>query len=175
MDALPQTLARLGALPLRVKLAALACVVVALAALAAALTVTRDARVPLFATPLRSEQLAEVETRLAAWRIPYVPVSDNVRVDPQRRADLLLRLALAGIPHPHLAGSSEALAHVGALTPQTVLEAQTRDALAADLAQGLRGLDGVADARPVRAWRRPRSPGFAPLSPVVSPGSTPSG
>jgi flagellar biosynthesis/type III secretory pathway M-ring protein FliF/YscJ len=50
-----------------------------------------------------------------------------------------------------LAGSDEALAHVGALTPQTVLEAQTRDALAADLALGLRGLDGVADVRVVIA------------------------
>lgn len=124
------------------------------AAVAGALALTYDARVALFATPLGADQLAEVETRLAAWRIPYAPLADNVRVDPQRRADLLLRLALAGIPHAHLAGSSEALAHVGALTPQTVLEAQTRDALAADLANGLRGLDGVADARVIIAPAR---------------------
>ena len=62
-----------------------------------------------------------------------------------------MRLSLAGVPHAHLAGSDEALAHVGALTPQAVLEAQTRDALAADLALGLRGLEGVADARVVIA------------------------
>jgi len=111
----------------------------------------RDVRVVLFATPLLPDQLAEVEARLAAWSIPYASLPDNVRVDPGRRSGLLLRLALAGVPHPHLSGSDEALAHVGALTPQTVLEAQTRDALAADLALGLRGLDGVADARVVIA------------------------
>ncbi len=111
----------------------------------------RDTRVALFATPLRADQLAEVEQRLAAWNVPYAPASDNVRVARGQRGELLLKLALAGVPHAHLAGSDEALAHVGALTPQAVLEAQTRDALAADLALGLRGLDGVADARVVIA------------------------
>jgi flagellar M-ring protein FliF len=144
-------LERLRALSPRVRLlglAVFACVVVigALGFIAA-----RDVRVPLFATPLRADQLAEVEEQLAAWNVPYAPGADNVRIDPARRSDLLLRLALAGRPHPHLAGSDEALAHVGALTPQAVLEAQTRDALAADLALGLRGLDGVADARVVIA------------------------
>ena len=143
--------ARIVALPSRVKLAAAGAVLLVGLLVAVALLVTRDPRVALFATPLRADQLAEVETRLAAWRVPYAPLADNVRVDPRRRADLLLRLGLAGIPHPHLVGSGEALAHVGALTPQTVLEAQTRDALAADLAQGLRGLDGVADARVIVA------------------------
>src|ERR1700681_1242702 len=112
---------------------------------------SRDTRVALFATPLRADQLAEVEQRLAAWSVPYAPGPDNLRVDRARRAELLLKLSLAGVPHPHLAGSEEALAHLGALTPQAVLEAQTRDALAADLALGLRGLDRVADARVVIA------------------------
>jgi len=146
--------ARLAALPSRAKLAAAVTVLVLCALLGITLLASRDARVALFATPLRADQLAEVETRLAAWRVPYAPLADNVRVDPQRRADMLLRLALAGIPHAHLAGSGEALAHVGALTPQTVLEAQTRDALAADLANGLRGLDGIADARVIVAPAR---------------------
>ena len=105
----------------------------------------------LFATPLYADQLTEVQTRLAAWGVPYAPLADNVRVDPRKRADLLLRLSLAGVPHRHLATPDEAFAHVNALTPQSVLEAQTRDALAADLAQGLRGLDGVADARVIVA------------------------
>jgi flagellar biosynthesis/type III secretory pathway M-ring protein FliF/YscJ len=112
---------------------------------------SRDTRVALFATPLRGDQLAEVEQRLAAWNVPHATVSDNVRVARAKRGELLLRLSLAGVPHAHLAGSDEALAHVGALTPQAVLEAQTRDALAADLALGLRGLEGVADARVVIA------------------------
>ncbi|MBV9439691.1 MAG: hypothetical protein JOZ24_06845, partial [Candidatus Eremiobacteraeota bacterium] len=118
---------------------------------AAGAVATRDTRIALFALPLRGDQLAEVEQRLAGWGVPYAVTTDNVRVDRGRRSDLLLRLALAGVPHPHLAGSDEALAHVGPLTPQSVLEAQTRDALAADLALGLRGLEGVADARVVIA------------------------
>jgi flagellar M-ring protein FliF len=144
-------LARVRALPRRVHLLA-ALVILGLAGLASlALLTARDERVALFATPLHPDQLAEVEQRLAGWSVPYAPVSDNVRVDPAKRATILLRLALAGVPHPHLASSDETLAHLGALTPQTVLEAQTRDALAADLALGLRGLEGVVDARVVIA------------------------
>ncbi|BDE07587.1 hypothetical protein WPS_28630 [Vulcanimicrobium alpinum] len=144
-------LAGVRALSPRLRFAA-AGALVALAALAAfGVGATRDLRVALYATPLHPDQLAEVEQRLAAWNVPYASTADNVRVDPGKRGALLLRLALAGVPHPHLAGSDETLAHVGALTPQTVLEAQTRDALAADLALGLRGVDGVADARVVIA------------------------
>lgn len=151
MDAVRTTLARLTVLPARVKAIALGSAVLALVALAFGLSVTRDARVALFATPLYPEQLTEVQTRLAGWGIAYAPLADNVRVDPRKRADVLLRLSLAGVPHRHLATSDEAFARVNALTPQSVLEAQTRDALAAELAQGLRGLDGVADARVIVA------------------------
>ena len=111
----------------------------------------RDTRVALFSTPLRPDQLAEVEQRLAASGTPYLPEAANVRVDRSRRARILLELALAGVPHPHLSGSDEALPKLGALTPQRILEAQARDALAADLALGLRGLRGVSDARVVIA------------------------
>ena len=138
-------------MPRAARLACAAACVVLLALGAVTFWSTRDARVALFASGLRTDQLAEVESRLAAWRVPYVPSGDNVRVAPAQRADLLLRLALAGVPRPHLAGSAEALAHAGALTPQTVLEAQTRDALAADLALALRGVDGIVDARIVIA------------------------
>ena len=142
---------RLRALPPRLQ-AALACgAVVASLALAGGIDAARDTRVTLFATPLYADQTAEVQARLAAWGVPYAPLADNVRVDPRKRADLLLRLSLAGIPHRHLATADEALARVNALTPQSVLEAQTRDALADELAQGLRGLDGVADARVIVA------------------------
>ncbi len=144
-------LARFTALSLRVRFGAMAIVSLTIAGSAIALTATRDVRVALFATPLYSDQINEVQTRLAAWRVPYAPLADNVRVDPRTRADLLLRLALAGVPHRHLTTSDEAFAHVGALTPQSVLDVQTRDALAADLAQGLRGLAGVADAQVIVA------------------------
>jgi flagellar M-ring protein FliF len=151
MDSVRRVSARLTALPARLKAGLLIAAAVAIAGLGFGVNEARDARVPLFATPLYADQLAEVETRLAGWGMPYAPLTDNVRVDPRKRAELLLRLSLAGIPHRHLATSDETFAHVNALTPQSILEAQTRDALAADLAQGLRGLDGVADARVIVA------------------------
>lgn len=151
MEGLQAALRRLTDLPARLKIAASAAIVACLIVGGVALNLARDSRVALFATPLHADQLAEVETRLAAWRVPYALQADNVRVDARNRGDLLLRLSLAGVPHPHLETSDEAFAHVGALTPQSVLDVQTRDALAADLAQGLRGLDGVADARVIVA------------------------
>jgi len=151
IDARFPLLARLRTLTPRSRaMLGVAGVLVALAAGIAGFA-SRDTRVALFATPLRADQLAEVEQRLAAWNVAFASGADNVRVERARRADLLLRLALAGVPHRHLAGTGEALAHAGALTPPAVLEAQTRDALAADLALGLRGIDGVADARVVIA------------------------
>ena len=151
MEALQRIAAGIAALSPRVKALVFGGATLALVLLAFAVNATHDARVPLFATPLYPEQLTEVQTRLAGWGIVYAPLADNVRVDPRRRADVLLRLSLAGVPHRHLATTDEAFAHVNALTPQSILEAQTRDALAADLAQGLRGLDGVADARVIVA------------------------
>ena len=149
--ALAPFVARLRASSPRARVLGGAAVVALLAAVAIGIAASHDTRVTLFATPLRAEQLAEVEQRLAAWNVPHVATNDNVLVDGAKHGELLLRLALAGVPHAHLAGSDETLARVGALTPQTVLEAQTRDALAADLALALRGLDGVVDARIVIA------------------------
>jgi flagellar M-ring protein FliF len=151
MESFRRALARFGALPPRFKAGLFAGVVLLIVALALGVNVTRDARVALFATPLYADQLTEVQTRLAGWGVPYAPLADNVRVDPRKRAELLLRLSLAGVPHRHLPTSDETFARVNALTPQSILEAQTRDALASDLTQGLRGLDGVADARVIVA------------------------
>jgi len=135
----------------RLRAAAVVVGAVAIALTAWTFAATRDVRVTLFSTPLFADQLADVETHLAAWRVAYAPLADNVRVDPRARADLLLRLALAGVPRRHLTTSEDAFAHVGALTPQSVLDVQSRDALAADLAQGLRGLDGITDAQVIVA------------------------
>jgi flagellar M-ring protein FliF len=151
MEDVRRVMTRLGALPPRLKAGAIAAVLLVAGALGWGLDATRDTRVALFATPLYADQLTEVQNRLAGWGVPYAPLADNVRVDPHKRAELLLRLSLAGVPHRHLATSDETFAHVNALTPQSILEAQTRDALASDLAQGLRGLDGVADARVIVA------------------------
>ncbi len=124
----------------------------AVAALAATIALIagvalRAPRVALFATPLHPEQLAEVEERLASWNVPFAPTSDNAIVDAGRRNDLLLRLSLAGVPHAHLETTQQAMAGIGALTPQAVIDAQTRAGLAGDIEEGLRGLDGIDDAR----------------------------
>jgi flagellar M-ring protein FliF len=117
-------------------------------AIAVAAHPSRDA---LFATPLHSEQLQEVEERLASWNVPFTPTSDNVIVETSHRNDLLLRLSLAGVPHTHVETTGEALASIGVLTPQSVIEAQTRAGLAGDIEAGLRGIDGIDDARVIVA------------------------
>jgi flagellar M-ring protein FliF len=117
--------------------------------------VSQRPRVALFASPLHTEQLAEVEERLAGWSEPFTPAADNVIIDASRRNALLLRLSLSGVPHPHVADSSERLATIGALTPQTVIDAQTRAGLAGDIELGLRGIDGVDDAQVIVAPAKP--------------------
>jgi flagellar biosynthesis/type III secretory pathway M-ring protein FliF/YscJ len=100
----------------------------------------------LFPRALDADQLTEVEGRLTDWDVPFKPLQDNVAVDPARKRDVLLRLALVGIPHPHLATSAETLKDVNALTPDSVLDAQEREGLEGDLSEGLRGISGVVDA-----------------------------
>jgi flagellar M-ring protein FliF len=134
--------------------ATLVCAAVGLVALALAVFLGRDTRVPLFAQPLRSEQVAEVVDRLAEWNAGFVAGPDNVRVDADRRNGLLLKLALAGVPHPHLDSSAEALSKASPLTPQSVLDAQALDGLAGDLAAALRTLSGVEDAAVIIAPAR---------------------
>lgn len=119
--------------------------------IAAGSALRRDTRTALFAIPLQPEQLTEVVERLAAWNVAFVALGDNVRVDAKRRNDLLLRLAVAGVPHAHLPSSSEMLEKAGPLTPQSVLDAQQRDGLAGDIARGLRGIAGIADAQVIVA------------------------
>ena len=151
---MPALLARWNGAAPRVRFALLALAAAALLGIASSFVLARDSRVALFSTGLKSDQLAEVEERLAAWTVPFASSADNVRVGGGRRSELLLRLSLAGVPHVHLATSDETLAKIGALTPQAVLEAQTRDGLAGDLASGLRGIAGIADARVVIAPAR---------------------
>jgi flagellar M-ring protein FliF len=104
------------------------------------------ASVALFATPLRSDQMQEVEERLASWSVPFTPTQDNVTVEAARRNDLLLRLSLAGVPHRHITDENEALAAVGALTPQSVIDAQTLEGREGDIASALRDVAGISDA-----------------------------
>lgn len=144
-------LARWAALPARTRaFAALGFAAIGAAGILAAL-LAHPQRVALFAAPLHADQLAEVQERLASWNAPFTPVADNVLVDAGHRSDLLLRLSLAGVPHPHVDGSSDVLPKLGALTPQSVIDAQARDALAGDVELGLRGIAGVQDARVIIA------------------------
>lgn len=135
------------ALPPRTRALAIGALCIAIAASAAFGTLARRPHVALFAGALHPDQLAEVEERLAAWNVAFSPSADNVIVDADRRNGILLRLSLAGVPHAHVAATGEALSGVGALTPQAVVDAQTRAGLAGDLELGLRGIAGVDDAQ----------------------------
>ncbi|HVS45708.1 MAG TPA: flagellar M-ring protein FliF C-terminal domain-containing protein [Verrucomicrobiae bacterium] len=117
----------------------------------AGVAIAQRPRGALFATPLHPEQLTEVEERLADWNVPFTPTADNLIVDARRRGDLLLRLSLADVPHAHVATSDQTLASIGALTPQSVIDAQTRAGLAGDIEVALRGIDGVDDAQVIVA------------------------
>jgi flagellar M-ring protein FliF len=144
-------LARARALPASMRILAVVVLgLLAAFALVAAIVGHPD-RAPLFASPLHAEQLTEVQEQLAAWSVPFSPSSDNVIVDASRRNGLLLRLSLAGIPHAHVETTGEALANVGVLTPQAVIDAQTRSGLAGDIEVALRSVDGVDDARVIVA------------------------
>jgi flagellar M-ring protein FliF len=144
-------LARARALPASTRVVGLVVIGLLAAFAVVAAVVGHPDRVSLFASPLRAEQLTEVQEQLAAWSVPFSPSSDNVIVDASRRNDLLLRLSLAGIPHAHVETTGEALANVGALTPQAVIDAQTRSGLDGDIEVALRSVDGVDDAHVIVA------------------------
>ena len=151
MPALALLLTRWNSLPRAVRVVASAAASVAVVLSIAAAILAHPPRVALFSAPLHPEQLSEVEERLASWNVTFTPTADNVVVDAVRRNDVLLRLSLAGVPHPHLSSTGEALAAIGVLTPQAVVEAQTRAGLAGDIEAGLRGIDGIDDARVIVA------------------------
>ncbi|MBV8067971.1 MAG: hypothetical protein JO113_08330 [Candidatus Eremiobacteraeota bacterium] len=155
MSGAAQLLARWSALPRWTRVVCGGVISIALTLAIAASIALHPSRATLFPTPLHPEQLAEVEERLAEWNVAFMPASDNVTVDAGRRNDLLLRLSLAGVPHSHLSSTGEALAAIGVLTPQAVIDAQTRAGLAGDIEAGLRGIDGVDDARVIVAPAKP--------------------
>jgi flagellar M-ring protein FliF len=144
-------LARWHALPAKVRSIAGAAAAGILVLSVVGSVLAHPQRTALFASALHPEQLTEVEERLASWNVPFAPAADNVFVETRRRNDLLLRLSLAGVPHAHIDGSMDVLGKLGALTPQAVIDAQTRDGLAGDIELGLRGIDGVEDARVIIA------------------------
>jgi flagellar M-ring protein FliF len=144
-------LARFRALPTAIRIGSLIAALLVIVASVAIGSFARPAATPLFATALHSEQLSEVEEQLAAWGTAFTPTTDNVSVDASKRNDLLLRLSLAGVPHAHVETSDEALANVGVLTPQAVVDAQARSGLAGDIELALRSVNGVDDAHVIVA------------------------
>ena len=154
MDSIAHWLRRWNALSGRTRAAIGTALAIAALASTVIGVVTHPARGTLFSTPLYPTQLAEVEEQLAAWNEPFTPSDRNVVVDAGRRSALLLRLALAGIPHDHVPDSSEALAGIGVLTPQSVVDEQARVGLAGDIERALRGMHGIRDARVIIAPER---------------------
>ncbi len=138
--------ARWNALGRSSKLLAGGLLLALLAAGALVMLLGRDDRVALYGKPLLPEQVAEVDARLASWNVPHRTSVDNVLVEPGARSGLLLKLSLEGVPRAHVVDSGEALAKVGTLTPQSVLEAQARQGLEGDLVTALRGIAGIQDA-----------------------------
>ncbi len=155
MPALAQLLMRWNALPRVARWVVVAVAIGAMAVAIGGILFGRASRATLFAQALYPEQLTEVEEQLAGWNVPFTLTADNVVVDAARRNDLLLRLSLAGVPHQHLFSTSEAMAGIGVLTPQSVVDAQTRAGLSGDIEAGLRGIDGVDDARVIVALSKP--------------------
>jgi flagellar M-ring protein FliF len=151
MVQLHSAVARVRMLPLSLRIAAIAVFALLAGFAVVAIVIGHPDRVTLFAAPLHSEQLSEVEEQLAAWNVPFSPADDNVVVDAARRNDLLLRLSLAGVPHAHVETTTQALANVGVLTPQAVIDAQARSGLAGDIEVALRSVNGVDDAHVIVA------------------------
>lgn len=144
-------LAKVNGLAPNVRAAVIAVVAIAVLASVAVPVLNHAAPAALFARPLDAAQLTEVEEHLAQWDVAFTPQADNVTVDSKRRNELLLRLALSGVPHGHVATTSEALANVGVLTPQSIIDEQTRQGLSGEIELALRSVEGVDDARVIIA------------------------
>ncbi len=122
-----------------------------IALLSVLIAIVHPARVSLFAQTLSPSQMNEVQTALAGWNVPFTPVDGTIVVRAADRNALLLRLSLAGLPRTTIQDSRDALSQIGALTPESVIDAQARNGLAGDIELALRGIDGIADAQVIIA------------------------
>jgi flagellar biosynthesis/type III secretory pathway M-ring protein FliF/YscJ len=112
------------------------------------------APVALFDAPLQPRQTAEVAQALTLWNEPFSadPHGTQIFVTARRRRDLLLRLALADLPHRYVPTTADVLqSQDNPLTPPEVVDDRRRAGIAGDLVLGLRRIDGVADATVVIA------------------------
>ncbi len=107
------------------------------------------ADVPLFDADLRPGQAAEVENALTLWGESFRSNAQGTQifVAGQRKADLLFRLTLAGLPRRYMPTSTDVLdAQANALTPQSVIDDRRLSGIEGDIVAGLRRIAGVADA-----------------------------
>lgn len=103
---------------------------------------------PLFDAPLRDVQVTEVGQALTLWGEPFTtnPQGTQVYVAAGRRRGLLLKLALAGVPHRYVYSSADVLAPPSnPLGLDDRAEDRRRSAVAGDLTNSLRHIDGVRD------------------------------
>jgi flagellar biosynthesis/type III secretory pathway M-ring protein FliF/YscJ len=127
---------------------------VSCAALIIALAVHSAAPVALFDAPLHPEQTAEVAQALTLWNESFSadPSGTQIFVAAHRRRELLVRLALADLPHRYVPTTADVLqAQDNPLTPPEVVDDRRRAGVAGDLVLGLRRIDGIADANVVIA------------------------
>jgi flagellar M-ring protein FliF len=124
------------------------------ASIVAVVAVHSAAPVALFDAPLQPRQAAEVAQALTLWNEPFSadPHGTQIFVTERRRHDLLVRLALADLPHRYVPTTADVLqSQDNPLTPPEVVDDRRRTGIEGDLVLGLRRIDGVADATVVIA------------------------
>jgi flagellar M-ring protein FliF len=113
-----------------------------------------EAPVPLFDAPLHPAQTAEVAQALTLWNEPFTADSraTQIFVASRRRRDLLVRLALADLPHGYVPTTADVLqTQDNPLAPPEVVDDRRRAGIEGDFVAGLRRIEGVADATVVIA------------------------
>ena len=146
-----------------------------------ALVVRGAAPVALFDAPLHPRQVAEVAQALTLWNEPFSADAQGTQifVNAHRRRDLLLRLALADLPHHYVPTTADVLqTQDNPLAPPEVVDDRRRSGIEGDLVSGLRRMDGVADASVVIAPasgdafadEAERSPPSASVQLILQPG-----
>jgi len=126
----------------------------AIFSLVAAAVLHGSAPVALFDAPLHPRQTAEVEQALTLWNETFSASAEGTQiyVAARRRRDLLLRLALADLPHRYVPTTADMLqSQDNPLAPPEVVDDRRRAGIEGDLVLGLRRIDGIADASVVIA------------------------
>jgi flagellar biosynthesis/type III secretory pathway M-ring protein FliF/YscJ len=109
---------------------------------------------PLFDVTLHPSQTAEIERALLLWNEPFSTDAQHtqVYVSESRRRDVLLRLALAGLPRRYVPTTSDVMEEQqNAFEPQSVADDRRRAGIEGDLVMSLRRMNGVSDASVVIA------------------------